>query len=113
MELKDDDSLHSISAVFLGPKGWTFPWQARYVCYVIGSMILIGSLIIEHKLGLSFTITQFVWTLGGTIGLTMFIGRYIDYERPARTVWTTVLNELLSPHPRERRGTTVRLRRIK
>lgn len=123
MLLLTDDPVHEVNAEFLGPKGWTTPWRARYVAYCLGFVVLLLILGVERRVGIGLGAMTALYDLTATVFITRALGRLIDHERPARTLAATFWHELTAPrllqqgqsavlvpgrvrvrHPRIRRG---------
>lgn len=97
MLLLTDDPVHEVNAEFLGPKGWTTPWRARYVAYCLGFVVLLLILGIERRLGIGLGAMAALYDLTATVFITRALGRLIDHERPARTLVVTFWHELTAP----------------
>src|SRR5258705_6981144 len=92
MRLGPDDDISRASLVYLGPPGYTLPIQLPYAQY--GVFVLLVPLF----MGLHFLITrQFdpvpAWEIALAMVTTSFIWRYVDPDRPARTVIRTALTD--------------------
>ena len=56
MRLRPDDEVYRVDAVWLGPRGMTLPWSARYSAYGIWLVLFIGILAIEGLLPMHVSI---------------------------------------------------------
>ena len=97
MRLPNDQALLEVDAVFLGPRGTTLPWVARYASYCVGAVVVVVVLTLERRVGIRMSITSFAWSVMVTVGLTTAIMRRVDYERPVRTVLVTFWREVSAP----------------
>lgn len=109
MRLKNDDPLHAVNSVFLGPRRITLPWTARYVSYGIGAGILLVILVLQRRGGIAMSVFSFSWALGLTVGLTTAVGKRIDFERPFRTMVVAFVHEVTAPRPPARQSCTIRV----
>src|SRR4051794_1413827 len=105
--LLTDDPVHEVNAEFLGPKGWTTPWRARYVAYCLGFGVLLLILAVERRIGLGIGAMTCLYDLAATVFITRSLGRLIDHERPARTLAVTFWHELTAPRTRTQGSTAV------
>lgn len=99
MRLKNDDSLRAVNAVFLGPRGQTLPWAARYVCYAVGVPVFLLVVFVERRAGVAMSIQSLLAGIGLTVLITTLIGQWVDYERPVRTLLVTFAHELSARRP--------------
>ena len=97
MRLATDDELYTVHSVFLGPKGWLFPWRARYVAYGVGFALFALAIIAERSARIPFGPFMVAWTLLGAIAATRFLGKWIDYERPLTAQMVTLWHEISAP----------------
>lgn len=97
MRIETDDELYRVDAVWLGPKGFTFPWRIRYVQWGIGfaSFFLLLSIVREFFPFGFFTVA---WTIIGTVLITKAISSFIDAERPIGQMIALTASELAAPH---------------
>lgn len=99
MRLRNDDQLHSVSDVFLGPPGWSLPWQARYRAYGVGFVLFLGALAFEQVVGLGVSLTAACYALLFTVGATTGLMRVVTFDRPLRSLVVTFWAELTAPRP--------------
>lgn len=102
MRLTTDDDALTVSNVFLGPKGYRLPFQARYSAYGIGFGLLVALVAIERRIGIPMGIWTTIYTVVVVVFLTRTIGRFIDFERPVRSIVTTFVHEVTAPRPLSR-----------
>lgn len=88
MRLEPDDSVFSINAVYLGPKGFALPWVARYLAYGVGLAIFSIILLVEALTPIPIGIPP-VWEVCIAIALTYAVMHVVDHDRPLRSVWHT------------------------
>jgi hypothetical protein len=104
LQIRTDDDVYRVDAVWLGPPKATFPWRARYVSWGVGMMMFLVVISVERQLGIGFGFFSTGWGLLITILLTRLIGSRISHERPLTAVAAMWLRELTAP----RKVTTVR-----
>lgn len=96
MRLVPDDEIYKVDAVWLGPRGFTFPWSARYSAYGIWLVLFVGVLLVEMLLPIDVSVPP-VWELVLTILATYGLTGVIDHERPLSSVWRLLVNEATAP----------------
>ena len=99
MLIRPDDEVYRVDAVWLGPRGFTLPWSARYSAYGIWLILFVGVLLVEAALPMRVTVPP-VWELVFTILATYALTGVIDHERPLISVWELARAELRSPRAR-------------
>ena len=103
MRLEPDDEVYRINAVWLGPRGLTLPWVARYTAYAIWVAAFVLILLVEAVTPLPTGLPP-VWEFAVSVLLTYAVMGLIDHERPLRSVLETVRAEVTGPrrdpHPR-------------
>jgi len=108
MRLKPDDDVYRINAVWLGPRGLTLPWVARYAAYAIWLVIFLAILLFERITPLSIGIPP-VWELAISVLATYALMGFVDHERPVRSLIELVSCEVNAP----RKPTTVQRARVR
>jgi hypothetical protein len=98
MLLSPDDEVYRVDAVWLGPRGLTLPWSARYTAYGIWLMLFVGILLIEAALPMSVTVPP-VWETVISILATYALTGVIDHDRPLLSVFQLVRSEVGTPRP--------------
>jgi hypothetical protein len=98
MLLRPDDDVYRVDAVWLGPRGLTLPWTARYSAYGIWLMLFVSVLLVEALLPMSVSVPP-VWELVLTILATYAVTGVIDHDRPVVSVWHLLRCELTAPRP--------------
>lgn len=98
MRLRPDDEVYRVDAVWLGPRGMTLPWSARYSAYGIWVVLFTTVLLVEAVLPMHVSIPP-VWELVLTILATYALTGVIDHDRPLVSVWQLVRAEASAPRP--------------
>lgn len=113
MLIRPDDEVYRVDAVWLGPRGFTLPWSARYSAYGIWVVLFIAVLTIEAILPMRVSVPP-VWELVLTILTTYGITGVIDHDRPLSSAWQTLRVELTAPRePRETRPVLLNAARVR
>jgi hypothetical protein len=100
LKLPNDDELRQVSNDFLGPRGYQFPFRARYSAYGIGLTLAVAAFAVERRLGIGIGIWSVVWTVGAVVLATRWIGERVSYETPLRAVLGTFWAEVTAPRVR-------------
>ena len=98
MRLRPDDEVYRVDAVWLGPKGLTLPWSARYSAYGIWLVLFVAVLLVEAALPMRVSVPP-VWELVLTILATYALTGVIDHDRPLVSVWHLLRAEATAPRP--------------
>lgn len=85
-----------MDAVWLGPRGLTLPWSARYSAYGIWLVLFVGVLLVEAALPMRVSVPP-VWELVLSILATYALTGVIDHDRPVVTVWQLLRAEVTAP----------------
>ena len=115
MRLRPDDEVYRVDAVWLGPRGLTLPWSARYSAYGIWLVLFVSVLLVEAVLPMSVSVPP-VWELVLTILATYALTGVIDHDRPLVSVWHLLRAEVSAPRegqparPMRTRASSVRVR---
>ncbi len=96
MRLRPDDEVYRVDAVWLGPRGLTLPWAARYSAYAIWLALFVAVLLVEAVLPMRVSLPP-VWEFVLTVLATYGVTGVIDHERPIGSVWQLVANEMRAP----------------
>src|SRR5699024_11447036 len=67
LQVRTDDEVYRVDAVWLGPPKATFPWRARYVAWGVGIPVFLVVLTIERQFGLGFGFFTTAWAFVATI----------------------------------------------
>ena len=97
MQVRTDDEVYRVDAVWLGPPKATFPWRARYVAWGVGILVFFIVFSIQRAIGFGFGFFTIAWGLVITVVLTRFICSRISHERPLTAVLTMWARELTAP----------------
>ena len=100
MRLRPDDDVYRVDAVWLGPRGLTLPWSARYSAYGIWLVLFVAVLLVEAVLPMRVNVPP-VWELVLTILATYALTGVIDHDRPLVSVWHLLRAEVTTPRPRQ------------
>jgi hypothetical protein len=104
VQVRTDDEVYRVDAVWLGPPKATFPWRARYVAWGVGILVFFVVFSVQRAVGFGFGFFTIAWGLVITVVLTRFICSRISHERPLTAVLTMWGRELTAP--REASGGT-------
>src|SRR5689334_4469860 len=96
MLLRPDDEIYRVDAVWLGPRGLTLPWTARYSAYGIWLMLFVCILLAEAILPMSVSVPP-VWELVLSVLATYALTGVIDHDRPVGSVLQLLRSELRAP----------------
>jgi hypothetical protein len=91
-----DDDVYRVNAVWLGPRGLTFPWTARYIAYATWLVIFGVIILIEVVTPLSIGVPP-VWEICIATFLTYLVMGFVDHERPFRAVVQSFRSDLAAP----------------
>jgi hypothetical protein len=97
VQVRTDDEVYRVDAVWLGPPKATFPWRARYVAWGVGILVFVLVLTGERAVGFGFGFFTVAWALIATVVLTRLICSRISHERPLGAVFTMWVRELNTP----------------
>ena len=98
MRVRPDDEVYRVDAVWLGPRGLTLPWSARYSAYGIWLVLFVAVLIVEGVLPMRVSVPP-VWELVLTILATYALTGVIDHDRPLISIWHLLRAEATTPRP--------------
>jgi hypothetical protein len=98
MRVTPDDEVYRVNTVWLGPKGLTFPWTARYAAYSTWLSVFLLVLLVEALTPLEVHIPP-IWEICVTTLFTYGLMGFIDHERPAKAVWQSFICDLTAPRP--------------
>ena len=97
MRVAPDDDLYRVNAVWLGPRGLTFPWTARYLAYATWLVTFLAIVLAEVAIPALHPGVPPVWEITITTLFTYGVMSFVDHERPVRAVWQTFASELAAP----------------
>ena len=108
MQIRTDDDVYRVDAVWLGPPRATFPWRARYSSYGVGLIVMIAVMFVQRRLGIPLGFFSVAWALLITVIVVRFVAKRIDEDRPLLEWLTLFVHELRGPRRRTRgEGSTV------
>src|SRR3954452_10731548 len=96
MRLRPDDDVYRVDAVWLGPRGLTLPWSARYSAYGIWLVLFVGVLVLEAALPVSVSMPP-VWEFVLSVLAPYALTGVTDHERPLTSVWHILQDEMRAP----------------
>ena len=108
--IDNDDMLHRVDRHYLGPTGFTLPFRVRYGAVGIGVAIIFTVFFIARAIvhiSLGFQSIVIILALG--VVLTSKVTKYVNADRPLRSVAKAAWNDLNAPRP-PKVGQTVVLR---
>ncbi len=86
MRLRPDDDVYRVDAVWLGPRGLTLPWSARYSAYGIWLVLFVGVLLRRGCAADAVSMPP-VWEFVLSVLATYAVTGVIDHDRPLSSVW--------------------------
>ena len=98
MRVAPDDEVYRVNTVWLGPRGLTFPWTARYLAYAVWLVTFLAVIGFEAITPLSVGLPP-VWEICLTTLFTYAVMGFVDHERPFSAVWQTFMVDLTTPRP--------------
>ncbi|HEY2225215.1 hypothetical protein [Actinomycetospora sp.] len=108
MQIRTDDDVYRVDAVWLGPPRATFPWRARYSSYGVGLIVMVAVMFFQRRLGIPIGFFSVAWALLITVVVVRFVAKRIDEDRPLLEWLTLFVHELRGPRRRTRgEGSTV------
>jgi hypothetical protein len=108
VQIRTDDDVYRVDAVWLGPPRATFPWRARYSSYGVGLIVMIVVMFLQRRLGIPLGFFSVAWALLITVVVVRFVAKRIDEDRPLLEWLTLFVHELRGPRRRTRgEGSTV------
>lgn len=107
MRLRPDDDVYRVRAVWLGPRGLSLPWTARYLAYGIWLLVFAVVLGVEWVSPLDVGVPP-VWEVVLSVLATYWLMGFVDHERPPRSLVQLIRNEVTAPRD-EPRGRRVRV----
>ena len=108
VQIRTDDDVYRVDAVWLGPPRATFPWRARYSSYGVGLIVMIIVMFVQRRLGIDIGFFSVAWALLITVAVVRFVSKRINEDRPLLEWLTLFFHELRGPRRRTRgAGSTV------
>lgn len=109
MRINDDSEIYQVNNIWLGPKGTTLPFRARYSAYGVGLIIFLTLLAVEHRLGMHTSFTSMTVAVMGTLVATKYLMQLVSFERPLKAILAGFWHDLTAPR-QVTRGVSVRFR---
>ncbi len=105
--IDNDDMLHRVDRHYLGPTGLTLPFRLRYAAVGLGTVITAAVFVIARAIvhvPLGFQSLMVIVGIG--VVITARVTKYVNADRPLRSVTKAAWNDLTAPRP-PRAGQTV------
>jgi hypothetical protein len=112
MRVAPDDEVYRVNTVWLGPRGLTFPWTARYLAYAVWLMTFLVVIAFEALTPIGVSLPP-VWEISLTTLFTYFVMGYVDHERPVASVWQTFMADLSAPRRSNSRRVVTNTRKVR
>lgn len=112
MRVAPDDEVYRVNTVWLGPRGLTFPWTARYLAYAVWMVTFLVVIFFEFLTPLHVGVPP-TWEVVITTLFTYAVMGFVDHERPVRAVWQTFLADLTAPRRATSRITVTSTRKVR
>jgi hypothetical protein len=112
MRVAPDDEVYRVNTVWLGPRGLTFPWTARYLAYAVWLATFGIVLVFEALTPLSVGVPP-TWEVVITTLFTYAVMGFVDHERPVASVWQTFVADLSAPRGASSRTTVTSTRKVR
>ncbi|MBF6422356.1 hypothetical protein IU436_27345 [Nocardia farcinica] len=98
--IETDDLLYRVDRHFLGPTGHTLPVRLRYTAIGVGTAVFTTALFVQlAMLHMPFGLTPIVFAFLATTIVTTRVTRYVNADRPLRSVLRAAWNDVNSPRP--------------
>ncbi len=92
MRVRPDDEVYRINTVWLGPRGLTFPWTARYLAYGVNGLgLMVMIVVFAHTGGLA---GGEVVVAGGASALSQKILEAVLGDQAVRSLTATARADL-------------------
>lgn len=92
MRLRTDDDIYRARLVYLGPPGYTLPFQLPYAQYGLFVLLVPLFMLVHYLFTLHFDLFP-AWEIALAMVATSYIFRHVDPDRPARMVIRTALTD--------------------
>lgn len=96
MRVTPDDEVYRVNTVWLGPRGLTFPWTARYLAYAVWLVAFLLILLVEAVTPIDVGLPP-VWEISIATLFTYAVMGLVDHERPIASVWQTFVADISAP----------------
>ena len=112
MRVAPDDEVYRVNTVWLGPRGFTFPWTARYLAYAVWLAAFLVILLVEAVTPLHVSALP-VWEISIATLFTYAVMGLVDHERPISSVWQTFVADVSAPRRSTPRTTVTTTRKVR
>jgi hypothetical protein len=112
MRVAPDDEVYRVNTVWLGPRGLTFPWTARYLAYAVWLVTFLVVITFEALTPLSVGIPP-TWEVVITTLFTYAVMGLVDHERPVSAVWQTFVADLSAPRRATSKAVVTSTRKVR
>ncbi|BCJ26477.1 MULTISPECIES: hypothetical protein [Actinocatenispora] len=92
MRLRTDDDIYRARLLYLGPPGYTLPFQLPYAQYGLFALLVPVFMLIHYAFTLTVDLFP-AWEIALSMVATSLVFRYVDPDRPARQVLRTALTD--------------------
>ena len=92
MRLRTDDDIYRARLVYLGPPGYTLPFQLPYAQYGLFVVLVPVFMFVHYLFTLHIDLFP-AWEIALSMVATSYIFRHVDPDRPARMVIRTALTD--------------------
>ena len=96
MRVTPDDEGYRVNTVWLGPRGLTFPWTARYLAYAVWLVAFGLILLVEAVTPIDVGLPP-VWEISIATLFTYAVMGLVDHDRPVGSVWQTFVADISAP----------------
>lgn len=96
MRVAPDDEVYRVNTVWLGPRGLTFPWTARYLAYAVWLVAFLVILLVEAVTPIDVGLPP-VWEICIATLFTYAAMGLVDHDRPVTAVWQTFVADISAP----------------
>lgn len=112
MRVAPDDEVYRVNTVWLGPRGLTFPWTARYLAYAVWLITFLVVIGFEAVTSIGVGVPP-TWEIVITTLFTYFVMGFVDHERPVAAVWQTFRADLSAPRRAASRPVLTSTRKVR
>ena len=101
--LRTDDAAARLRNVWLGGKGFEFPFAARYTAWGVAAVLFVGFAVATGTLLPTrwFFLLGLPLSLAGAIGITRTAMRHVTPDRTVSSHLRVLRAELVAPRPRD------------
>jgi len=98
--IDNDDMLHRVDRHYLGPTGFTLPVRLRYGAVGLGAVITVAVFVVARAIvHVPLGFQSLVLIVGIGVVITAKVTKYVNADRPLRSVITAAWNDLIAPRP--------------